>query len=114
MSRLRRELDRYYLEYDIKKQEDLSEAENSRLADRVKAGEELPAGTFEYEDENNNVKHTYRYYRVANSDVSPEEMLDYIALRQLTHIRTIKNCVVFFVIAACIGLVAALVMMTRL
>lgn len=47
-----------------------------------------------------------KFYTVKNSGLTEDERRLYIELKKLEHIKTIKNCVLFFTATAVIGLIA--------
>ena len=47
------------------------------------------------------------YYRIYTPDLTEQEMQEYLTLKRLSLLKTIKNCVVFFTVLAIIGLSAS-------
>lgn len=47
-----------------------------------------------------------KFYTVKDSGLTEDERRLYIELKKLEHIKTIKNCVLFFTATAVIGLIA--------
>ena len=66
-----------------------------------KKGEELPEDVFE----DNNGK----YFRMVPSQMSREDEMLFVALRQMKYVKTIRNCVIFFVILAVIAILLLLI-----
>ena len=62
--------------------------------------EELPDGV--YEDTNG------KYFRLEPSKMSREDELLFVQLRQMKYLKTIRNCVIFFVVLAVIGILLML------
>lgn len=69
---------------------------------RILIKEKLPLP----EDVGYNPQYNY-YFRY--KEASDEDLQEYLSLLQFTHIRTIKNCVVFFTILSIIGIILALI-----
>ena len=68
----------------------------------VKNGEPLPDGIFQYKNEMGTPVDSF--YTIYEADLSDEEKSEYFLLRQSSHIRTIKNCIVFLTVLAAIRL----------
>lgn len=45
------------------------------------------------------------FYKIKNNDLSKEELYEYLQYKKLKHLKTIKNCVVFFTVLTAISLV---------
>jgi len=69
--------------------------DDMKLAEMKKNGEELPEDVFE--DANG------KYFRLEPSEMSREDEILFVQLRQMKYIKTIRNCVIFFVILAVIA-----------
>lgn len=78
------------------RREDCTAEENIEYIKLYNAGGDLPKGVYKYEDQ-------AAFYR-AQETLTPEERMEYAALKQYKMVRTIKNCVVFFTVLAAIGL----------
>ena len=96
----------YYVEYGIKKECPCFESEKSiiakMLSDSVSLGDEI----YQYR----NTKKHGKYYKL-KSILSPDETLDYLTFKQIDLLKTIKNCLVFFVTIIVIGLFAGLLIL---
>ena len=62
----------------------------------LKNGNSLPEGI--YTDDND------VFYKLRETDLTEKEIREYIALKQLSMIKTIKNCVLFFTVLTVIGI----------
>ena len=47
-----------------------------------------------------------KFYTVKDSGLTEDERRLYMELKKLEHIKTIKNCILFFTVTAVIGLIA--------
>ena len=74
--------------------------DDMKWAEMKKKGEELPADVFE----DNNGKH----FRLQPSDMSREDELLFVYLRQLKYLKSIRNCMIFFVVLAVVGILLLL------
>ena len=92
------------LQYDLllRQRIDCSKEENQKYRELLKNGGSLPEGVFAYK--NDLGENIYQYYTVhIPENLSKEERLEYIILKQYELIKTIKNCVLFFAILAAIS-----------
>jgi len=74
--------------------------DDMKWAEMKKNGEELPEDVFE--DGNG------KFFRLAPSEMSREDELLFVQLKQAKYLKTIRNCVIFFVILAVIGVLLIL------
>ena len=49
-----------------------------------------------------------RFYEEYRTEMTDAQVMEYLAFMQENHLNTIKKCVVFFTILACIGLLLAI------
>ena len=70
--------------------------DDMKWSEMKKNGEELPEDVFE--DSNG------KYFRLEPSNMSREDELLFVQLRQMKYLKTIRNCVIFFVILAVRGI----------
>ena len=75
-------------------------SDDMKWIEMKKKGEELPEDVFE----DNNGK----YFRIVPSQMSREDEMLFVALRQMKYVKTIRNCVIFFVILAVIAILLLL------
>lgn len=108
-TRLRDELNDYKLEFGLKEKRLCSTEENKRYQNLIKNGEKLPDGVYTEIDADGEIS-TNSFYTMVDTDLTDDEIKEYIALKQLKLIKTIKNCVLFFTILTLIGLGGVLIL----
>ena len=101
---LKEELKSMKLKFGIyTEQEILSESEKEPYIKLLKEGKPMPwdirCKENEYEPESSS------FYRITKTDMTEEEIAEYLRYKELKMLRTIKNCVVFFTTLAVISLV---------
>lgn len=101
----KKELQDLRREYQVAQGLFCSEKDNEKFAQMVKDGQPLPDGIYEYKDGNAEK----RFYTVAQPDISADEIAELLTYKKLGYLRTIKNCLVFFVVLTVIGFCAYLV-----
>lgn len=87
-----------------------SKQENKAYAKLLKNSGSLPEGVYPFEYENGYTSGT-EFYTVSESDLSEAEIQEYLKYKQLSLIRTIKNCALFFTILTIIGMMACFYIM---
>lgn len=112
METLKKTLEQLYYRYGIKVADFCSETENDALKKVIESGGELPPDVYEVEEYVGG--HTFVFKRIHVTDITPAELNDYYHLRQLEYLSSIRKCLVFFVVLACIGLVGYLLMLLLL
>lgn len=81
--------------------------ENEAYAELLKNGQPLPEGV---EQDDPNDKPEYASFHVPQeTTLSREELAEYISLKQLKLLTTVKNCVVFFTVLTILSLVGSLI-----
>lgn len=101
---LRSELRAYKFELDLLQRIPCSKEENQEYARICKEGGELPKGVYAYVSTNG--EQSAEFYTIYEAELTEQELAEYLALRKLSMLRTIKNCVLFFTVLTIIGLVA--------
>ena len=96
---LRDELRAHKFEFGVLKRVPCTKQENKEYAKLLKDGETLPEGVYAYDYD------LSAFYTVCGTDLTENEIREYLTYKQLGFIRTIKNCVVFFTTLSIIGLV---------
>ena len=105
---LREELRQYRDEFNVVQEIACTKEEIAEFKKILKEGGELP--------EDVRVRICYdvggeemgqEYYRIYTPDLTEQEMQEYLTLKRLSLLNTIKNCVVFFTVLAIIGLSAS-------
>ncbi len=98
---LREKLREHKFEFGLLARTPCTKQENKEYLQILKDGGNLPEGVRAYSYEPD------EFYRIQEADLSEAEIQEYLTYKQLSLIRTIKNCVVFFTVLAVIGLVGA-------
>lgn len=106
---LRKELRSHKFEFDLLQKIPCSKQENKEYQNILEADETLPEGVFAYTYDG--VTSPTDFYTVYEPDLTEAEIQEYLTYKQLSLIRTIKNCVVFFTILAIIGIIAYFILM---
>lgn len=95
----------------IRKETQCSFSENEQYAQLLKEGKPLPEGVVKIPDSSDEYPD---FCVIIESKLSEDELAEYIQLRQLKNIITIKKCLVFFttmsiisIIGGIIGIIAA-------
>ena len=101
---LREELRYHKFEFGLLQKIPCSKEENKEYQQLLKKGESLPDGVFACVYDNGEVS-TTDFYTVYEPDLTEEEIKEYLMYEQLSMIKSIKNCVLFFMILAIIGAV---------
>ena len=106
---LKNELYQLRFENDLLQKIYCSDADFKKYLQMLKNGEKLPDGVFQ---ESSEYGQSISFYTIYESDLTEAEKSEYLLLKQLVaidHIRTIKNCVVFFTVLAIISLVLSFI-----
>lgn len=101
---LREELRYHKFEFGLLQKIPCSKEENKEYQQLLKNGESLPDGVFAYVYDNGEVS-TTDFYTVYEPKLTDEEIKEYLMYKQISMIKTIKNCVLFFVILTIISMV---------
>lgn len=104
---LREELRQYKFEFDLLRKIPCTKHENKVYQQLLKKGGTLPEGVFAYVYDNGEIS-TTAFYTVYEADLNEAEIQEYLTYKQLSLIKTIKNCVLFFTVLTVIGMVAYL------
>lgn len=97
----------YRINHQIDEAIPCSEAENIRYRHILATNGTLPEGVFQYEDNEGDLS-SYDFYTVSKSELTPKEINEYLAHKQLDMIKTIRNCVIFFTVIVVLSLIAQL------
>lgn len=101
---LREELRYHKFEFGLLQKIPCSKEENKEYQQLLKNGESLPDGVFAYVYDNGEVS-TTDFYTVYEPQLTEDEIQEYLMYKQLSMIKTIRNCVLFFVILTIISMV---------
>lgn len=102
--KLRDVLNLYKFAYDVKQKIPCSKAENKQYQQILKEGGVLPDGVYAYVDELG-VTSTTDFHTVYETDLSQQEILEYLTYKKLDMISTIKNCAVFFTVLTVLNII---------
>ena len=108
---LREELNGYKVEYGILKKIPCSVQEDEQYENLLKKGEKLPDGVFAYSSPLNEDNLPTQFYTVNETDLTEEEVKEYLLYKKLDLLKTIKNGIVFFVVLTVISLISSLCLM---
>ena len=101
---LRDELRAHKFEFDLLQKIPCTKQENKEYAKLLKDGGTLPEGVFAYVYVDGETS-TNEFYTIYETDLTESEIQEYLTYKQLSLIRTIKNCVMFFTVLTIIGMV---------
>lgn len=107
---LRKKLRSHKFEFDLLQKIPCSNNENKEYSQLLRESGSLPDGVFPYIYENSEISST-DFYTIYQTDLTESEINEYLTYKQLSLIRTIKNCVLFFTILTVIGMVAYLILL---
>lgn len=97
-------------EYRLSQRVPCSKEDNKKYAQMVKDGQPLPSGVYDYKYENTESE----YYTIYTPDISADELAELLTYKKLGYLRTIKNCVVYFVVLSVIALCAYLIILVQM
>ena len=106
---LRKTLRQYKMDMGLIQQIDCSPKENKEIRKILKETGELPEGVYTYEYD-----YGSEFYRLEEADLTEAEIAEYLTYKQLSLLRTIKNCVVFFTVLTVLGLIGGFMLMSNL
>ena len=106
---LRAVLRAHKFEFGLLQKIPCNDQENKEFEKLLKAGVALPEGVYAYTYISGEVS-TTEFYRIYEADLTEAEINEYLTYKQLSLIKTIKNCAVFFTALTIIGMITALVL----
>ena len=101
--RIKKELDRYRMEYDLYEKLPCTNEECQEFDDLLKCGKRLPEDVYQDSDWRNT--NGSKFYRIARSDVSQADIMEYFTYQKLDVLETIRNCAVFFTVLTIIAII---------
>lgn len=107
---LRDKLRAHKFEFDLLQKIPCTKQENKEYQQLLKEGGSLPEGVYAYTYDTGETS-TSEFYTIYETDLTESEIREYLTYKQLSLIRTIKNCVLFFTILTIIGMVAYFIIM---
>jgi len=105
---LRDELRTHKFEFDLLQKIPCTKQENKKYQKIIEDGGTLPDGVYAYDYGETQTK---EFYTIYEADLTESEVREYLAYKQLSLIRTIKNCVLFFTILTIIVIAAYFLIM---
>ncbi|MCC8192601.1 MAG: hypothetical protein LIO41_06160 [Ruminococcus sp.] len=100
---LKAQLDSYKFEFGLLQKVPCSKEDNNKYQNLQKNGGGLPVGVYSYS--NGDVFENDTFYTVYEPYLTETEKQDYLTLKKLNMIKTIKNCAIFFTVLAVISLI---------
>ena len=91
------------IKYGIYKRDYCGREDNIKYRDIKSKGEPLPNDVVE------DTEWPSRYFILTKPDLTPSELMEYLAYIQIDKLESIRKSMLFFVIVTCIGLVGAIV-----
>ncbi len=107
---LRDELRAHKFEFDLLQRIPCTKQENKEYQKLLKDGGTLPEGVYAYVYDSGETS-TTEFYTIYETDLTESEIREYLTYKQLSLIRTIKNCVMFFTVLTIIGMIAYFLIM---
>lgn len=109
---LREELQQLRFDMKFLQKIDCTKEENKAYSKMIKNGEALPNGVYQYRDSSSG-EYISSFYTVWEPELTDAEKREYIQYQELLHIKTIKNCALFFTTLAVISLIVSLLLLVR-
>ena len=109
---LRNELQQLRFDMNFLQKIDCSKEESKTYKKKLKNGESLPDGVYQYRDSTTG-EFIDSFYTVWDPELTDAEKQEYIQYQKLLHIKTIKNCVLFFTVLTIISLVATVILLLK-
>lgn len=101
---LKKELNSLQYEIQLMQKIDCSKEDNKKYRELSKQGLPIPEGVYAYKSDTG--EEMYQYYTIhIPTELTKEERVEYIMLKQYQNIKIIKNCVLFFTILTAISLI---------
>lgn len=107
---LKEKLRHLRFDMDFLQRIDCSKEDNKKYCDILKSGNALPEGVFQYKNPETGEPFG-EFYTVYDSGLSDSEKQEYIQYQSLLHIKTIKNCVIFFMGLTVVSLFATILIL---
>ncbi len=101
---LRKKLRAHKFEFGLLQKIPCSREENKEYESILKNGGSLPEGVRAYVYDNGEAS-TNEFYTVYEPELTEAEIREYLTYKQLSLIKTIKNCVVFFTALTVIAMI---------
>ena len=102
---LRNKLLDYKFEFDLLQKIPCTKKENKEYQKLLKDGGALPEGVYAYVYDTGEISET-DFYTIYEADLTESEIREYLTYKQLSFIKTIKKCVMFFTVLTIVGMIA--------
>ena len=99
---LRDELREHKFEFDLLQKIPCTKQQNKEYRQMLKNGDVLPEGVYSYVYGDGE---TCEFYTIYETDLTESEIQEYLTYKQLSSIRIIKKCVLFFTVLTIIGMI---------
>ena len=109
---IKKELQQLRFDMNFLQKIDCTKEENKTYQKLLKNGESLPNGVYQYKDPTTG-EYIPSFYTIWDPELTDAEKQEYIQYQELLHIKTIKNCAVFFTVLTIISLVATVILLLR-
>ena len=100
---LKARIESYKYDFGLLQKISCTKEENKKYKELIINGQNLPDGVFPFADTTGK-EFNDSFYSVYEPELSKEEIDEYLALKKLSLLNTIKNCSVFFVALTIISL----------
>lgn len=95
-------------EYGFRQKQDCTGEENARYLEMIKNGETVPDNVGRYLDENE--QSTDTFFIIKNDDMTHEQRMEYLSMKQHEELVSIRKCMVFFTVLTILGLISTFLM----
>jgi len=93
---IRKQINEYYVNLKLKQRIYCSDEESKIYQKQAKENINLPDDVFLVHDVYENPSD--KYFRVSQTDLSKDEIQEFLQLKQMAMIKTIRNCVILFTV----------------
>ena len=104
---LKKELRDYRFDMGLLQDIPCSAEENSQYAKILAEGGKLPKGVFRY-TYGFGGEQVFEFYTVYHAELSSEEVAEYLTLKKIRYLKTIRNCLVYFTVLSAISVALGL------
>ena len=102
------EYDKRLYEYGFKQRQDCTDEENAQYLEMINNGETIPDNVGRHLDEKE--QPTENFYRIEKAEMTYEQRMEYLAMKQHEVLVTIRNCTLFFTVLTVLGLITLIVL----
>lgn len=108
---LRSKLRSYKFDFNLLQPISCSTEDNKAYKKLLKDGQPLPDGVYGYKMQNN--EESVEFYTVYETDLTEQEITEYLTYKKLKLLNTIKNCVVFFTVLIITTIIISLILLFK-